>query len=34
MPLVKMTFTDAKAEAGKKHAYRVTAVNTAGLKSK
>jgi pimeloyl-ACP methyl ester carboxylesterase len=34
MPLVKMTFTDAKAEAGKQHAYRVTAVNTAGLKSK
>ena len=34
MPLVKMTFTDAKAEADKKHAYRVTAVNTAGLKSK
>jgi pimeloyl-ACP methyl ester carboxylesterase len=34
MPLVKMTFTDAKAEAGQQHAYRVTAVNTAGLKSK
>jgi pimeloyl-ACP methyl ester carboxylesterase len=34
MPLVKMTFTDAKAEAGKQHDYRVTAVNTAGLKSK
>ncbi len=34
MPLVKMTFTDTKAEAGKKHAYRVIAVNTAGLKSK
>ncbi len=34
MPLVKMTFTDAKTEAGKKHAYRVIAVNTAGLKSK
>ena len=33
-PLVKMTFTDTKAEAGKKHAYRVIAVNTAGLKSK
>lgn len=32
-PLVKMTFTDAKAEAGKKHAYRVIAVNTAGLRS-
>jgi fibronectin type 3 domain-containing protein len=34
MPLVKMTFTDAKAEAGQQHDYRVTAVNTAGLKSK
>ena len=34
MPLVKMTFTDMKAEEGKKHAYRVIAVNTAGLKSK
>ncbi|HEX8913098.1 MAG TPA: hypothetical protein VF796_12130 [Humisphaera sp.] len=33
MPLVRMTFTDAKAAAGEKHAYRVTAVNTAGLKS-
>jgi lysophospholipase L1-like esterase/pimeloyl-ACP methyl ester carboxylesterase len=33
-PLVPMQFTDAKAEAGKKHAYRVTAVNTVGLKSK
>ncbi|MDZ4405359.1 hypothetical protein [Prosthecobacter sp.] len=33
-PLVKMTFTDTKAEAGKKHEYRVIAVNTAGLKSK
>jgi hypothetical protein len=33
-PLVKMTFTDTKAEAGKKHAYRVIAVNTVGLKSK
>ncbi|MDP1589723.1 MAG: hypothetical protein Q8M07_18360 [Prosthecobacter sp.] len=34
MPLVKMTFTDSQAEAGKKHAYRVISVNTAGLKSK
>jgi pimeloyl-ACP methyl ester carboxylesterase len=33
-PLVKMAFTDTKAEAGKKHAYRVIAVNTVGLKSK
>jgi pimeloyl-ACP methyl ester carboxylesterase len=33
-PLVKMTFTDTKAEADKKHEYRVIAVNTAGLKSK
>jgi pimeloyl-ACP methyl ester carboxylesterase len=33
MPLVKMTFTDPKPEAGKQHAYRVIAVNTAGLKS-
>ena len=33
-PLVKMTFTDTKAEAGKKHAYRVISVNTAGLRSK
>lgn len=33
-PLVKMTFTDAKAEPGKAHTYRVIAVNTAGLKSK
>lgn len=32
-PLVKMTFTDKTAEAGKKHSYRVIAVNTAGLKS-
>jgi hypothetical protein len=29
-----MQFTDTKPEAGKKHAYRVIAVNTAGLKSK
>jgi hypothetical protein len=33
-PLVPMQFTDAKAEPGKKHTYRVIAVNTAGLKSK
>ena len=33
-PLVPMRFTDTKAEAGKKHTYRVIAVNTAGLKSK
>ena len=33
-PLVKMVFTDTKAESGKKHAYRVIAVNTVGLKSK
>ncbi|MDY3551145.1 hypothetical protein R5W24_000220 [Gemmata sp. JC717] len=33
-PLVPMKFTDTKAEAGKKHVYRVIAVNTAGLKSK
>lgn len=33
-PLVKMTFNDTKAESGKKHVYRVIAVNTTGLKSK
>jgi len=33
-PLVPMTFTDDKAEAGKQHNYRVVAVNTVGLKSK
>ena len=33
-PLVKMTFSDKKAEGGKTHEYRVIAVNTAGLKSK
>jgi pimeloyl-ACP methyl ester carboxylesterase len=32
-PLVKMTFTDPKPELGKKHTYRVIAVNTTGLKS-
>lgn len=34
LPLVEMRFTDSKAESGKKHEYRVIAVNTAGLKSK
>ncbi len=33
-PLVKMIFSDKKAEAGKAHEYRVIAVNTVGLKSK
>lgn len=33
-PLVPMKYTDTKAEAGKKHTYRVIAVNTVGLKSK
>lgn len=33
MPLVKMTFTDAKTEPGTNHSYRIIAVNTAGLKS-
>lgn len=33
-PLVKMSFTDTKSESGKKHEYRVIAVNTTGLKSK
>ena len=33
-PLVPMKYTDMKAEAGKKHIYRVITVNTAGLKSK
>lgn len=32
-PLVPMHFTDTKAEAGKKHTYRVVAINTAGLRS-
>ncbi len=32
-PLVPLRFTDAKAEPGKRHTYRVVAVNTAGLKS-
>jgi hypothetical protein len=33
-PLVPLHFTDTKAEPGKKHTYRVTALNTVGLKSK
>jgi hypothetical protein len=33
-PLAAMQFTDATAEAGKPHTYRVIAVNTSGLKSK
>ena len=33
-PLVKMAFTDTKAESGRKYSYRVIAVNTVGLKSK
>ena len=33
-PLVPMQFTDTKAEPGKKHTYRVIAVNTVRLKSK
>lgn len=33
-PLVEMRYTDAKAEPGKKHEYRVISVNTVGLKSK
>ena len=33
-PLVPMQFTDAKAEPGKTHTYRVIAVNTVGLQSK
>jgi hypothetical protein len=32
-PLVPLKFTDMKSELGKKHAYRVRAVNTVGLKS-
>jgi hypothetical protein len=32
-PLAKMTFTDTRAEPGKKHTYRVIAVNTVGLRS-
>lgn len=33
-PLAPLRFTDAKSEVGKKHTYRVIAVNTVGLKSK
>lgn len=33
-PLVPLAFTDTKTEAGKKHSYRVIAVNTVGMKSK
>jgi pimeloyl-ACP methyl ester carboxylesterase len=33
-PLVEMRFADKEAAVGEKHAYRVIAVNTAGLKSK
>ncbi len=33
-PLVQMIYVDKGAEDGKKHAYRVVAVNTAGLRSK
>ncbi|MEW6304742.1 MAG: hypothetical protein AB1705_14805 [Verrucomicrobiota bacterium] len=33
-PLAPMRFTDTQAEAGRKHTYRVIAVNTVGLKSK
>jgi hypothetical protein len=32
-PLVPLRFSDSKAEPGKNHTYRVTAVNTVGLKS-
>jgi poly(3-hydroxybutyrate) depolymerase len=32
-PLVLMSFTDTAAQPGRRHAYRVIAVNTAGLKS-
>ncbi|MBL6764200.1 MAG: hypothetical protein ISQ14_04530 [Verrucomicrobiae bacterium] len=34
LPLVEMRFTDTKQIAGKKHRYRVIAVNTAGLHSR
>jgi hypothetical protein len=33
-PLAAMQFVDMKAEPGKKHSYRVIAVNTVGMKSK
>lgn len=32
-PLVPMRYTDTKADPGKKHSYRIIAVNTVGLKS-
>jgi pimeloyl-ACP methyl ester carboxylesterase len=32
-PLMPLRYTDAKANAGEKHSYRVIAVNTVGLKS-
>lgn len=32
-PLIVMQFTDSQPEAGKKHSYRVLAVNTVGMKS-
>jgi hypothetical protein len=34
LPLVPLRFTDTKTEPGKKHVYRVIAVNTVGLKSR
>ncbi|MCL4203455.1 MAG: glycoside hydrolase [Pirellulaceae bacterium] len=33
-PLVPLRFTDTKAEPGRKHIYRIIAVNTVGLESK
>jgi hypothetical protein len=33
-PLVPMRFTDTRAEPGRRHTYRVIAVNTVGLRSK
>jgi pimeloyl-ACP methyl ester carboxylesterase len=33
MPLVPLEFTDARSQPGKRHRYRVIAVNTAGVKS-
>jgi hypothetical protein len=33
LPLVPMQFVDVKAEPGQRHTYRISAVNTAGLKS-
>ena len=32
-PLVPLRFADVTADSGKNHVYRVTAVNTVGLKS-